>query len=186
MLRKQFTSCHEYHNGLHCQRRDALISLVGWQHSVGTHPFKHSWEPAIMFNYVNLQTDSKLCWNHLTNSEFKITFSRFSVHFTVNFQDYRLYSCDSKGIFFFLQDMVDSSHLPDDSCDTLGAFCSWLLSVNLAWWFQASYVALLGWQQKMANNPCSWLSAGFIDMTKLLTWRNRFANSAVRIYLVSH
>lgn len=25
---------------------------------------------------------------------------------------------------FFVQDMLDSPHLPDDSCDTLGPFCS--------------------------------------------------------------
>lgn len=28
------------------------------------------------------------------------------------------------GWIFFVQDMLDSPHLPDDSCDTLGPFCS--------------------------------------------------------------
>lgn len=128
-----------------------LISVVGWQHSVGTHPLEHSWEPAAVFKYINLEKNSKLSSNHLTNSEFKVTFSTFAGHFTENVWDCRWYSCDSKGnvsLFcfgwvFFVQDMLDSPHLPDDSCDTLGPFCSWLPSVNLACWFWTSYVAIL-------------------------------------------
>lgn len=82
MLQKQFIFCHEYHNGLQCQRKDALISLVGRQQYSGTHLFSTVKSQQIP---LTMPICRKIVIFEITNSEFKIAFLRLAGYFTVNF-----------------------------------------------------------------------------------------------------
>lgn len=134
------------------------MTAVQWNSSI-----QHSQEPTNPFNYAHLQKDSGL-WTHyfkIQNCFLKACWLLYS-----KFLRLQILCLCFKGRFFCC--LLSSRHIGHFSfiwwqlwC--LGPFCSCRLSVNLAWWFQTSYVAVLRCivTAKMANNPCSQHSAVF-------------------------